>query len=81
MERNGERGRGGEGGVAGVTRKVEAVEGGEGRDVLAVLHYSYKRKEMRSGSEGAVPLWSQRSPELLCMRPRTAGRTQRTSTV
>lgn len=24
------------------------------RDVFAVLHYTYKRKEMRSGSEGEV---------------------------
>lgn len=53
MERERGGGVGGgdeEGGGGGGRRGGE----GRGRDVLAVLHYTYKGKEMRSGSEGAV---------------------------
>lgn len=32
----------------------ESKERERERDVFAVLHYTYKRKEMRSGSEGVV---------------------------
>ena len=32
------------------------------RDVFAVLHYTYKGKEMRSGSEGVVAFCCKRSP-------------------
>jgi len=32
----------------------ERKNGERERDVFAVLHYTYKRKEMRSGSRGVV---------------------------